>query len=119
MIDEFDEMFMQPKKVKHTTRVVHHRKESSDVCSARPSKGGCPFTPIKDRNTQAKYVCHSRKEAIQKYKEWLEDGDGQHLLGDLHELKDKVLGCWCKNEGGGGKSCHGDVLVELITKYCI
>jgi hypothetical protein len=34
------------------------------------------------------------------------------LLADLHELEGKVLGCWCKPE----KSCHGDVLVELLQK---
>ncbi len=119
MTDFFDDMFRQPKKLKHSTRVVHHKKEPYDVFIARPSKWGCPFTHIKDRNTQAKYVCSSRKEAIKKYKEWLENGDGQYLLKDLHELKDKVLGCWCKNEGGGGKSCHGDILVELVGKYCV
>ena len=32
-------------------------------------------------------------------------------MNDLHELKDKVLGCWCKP-----LSCHGDILVELIKK---
>jgi hypothetical protein len=34
-------------------------------------------------------------------------------------LKDKRLGCWCKDLGGGGKKCHGDVLVKLIEKYNI
>jgi Domain of unknown function (DUF4326) len=33
------------------------------------------------------------------------------LLNQLHELKDKTLGCWCKPE-----KCHGDVLVELADK---
>jgi hypothetical protein len=39
-------------------------------------------------------------------------------MNDLHELKDKVLGCWCKNLGGGGKSCHGDILVKWVKKTC-
>lgn len=29
-------------------------------------------------------------------------------MKDLHELKGKVLGCWC-----APNSCHGDVLTEL------
>ena len=31
-------------------------------------------------------------------------------VADLHELEDKVLGCWCKPG-----VCHGDVLIELTT----
>ena len=30
------------------------------------------------------------------------------LLIQIHELKDKNLGCWCKP-----LPCHGDVLAEL------
>jgi Domain of unknown function (DUF4326) len=33
------------------------------------------------------------------------------LLKQIHELKDKTLGCWCKPE-----PCHGDVLIELADK---
>jgi hypothetical protein len=29
-------------------------------------------------------------------------------MNQLHELKDKTLGCWCKPE-----KCHGDVLAAL------
>lgn len=29
------------------------------------------------------------------------------LLGDIHELRGKVLGCWCHP-----LDCHGDVLIE-------
>lgn len=34
------------------------------------------------------------------------------LIAALPELKDKVLGCWCKPE-----ACHGDVLVKLIEEF--
>jgi hypothetical protein len=40
----------------------------------------------------------------------IENGDGKYLLHDLHELKGKILGCWCSP-----KSCHGDVLSELAN----
>jgi hypothetical protein len=75
---------------------------------------GNPFTHIKNRSTQAEFIVRSRKEAISKYEDWIVNGDGKHLLNDLHELKNKRLGCWCKNENGKGKSCHGDVLIKLI-----
>ena len=113
---DFFDLFKQPKKSK--TRVVHHKKSDYDIFIARPSKWSCPFTHIKDRFTAAKYVVSSRIEAINSYREWLENGEGKYLLNDLPELKDKVLGCWCKNADGTGKSCHGDVLVELVNKYC-
>ena len=32
-------------------------------------------------------------------------------VNSLDELKDKRLGCFCKP-----KSCHGDILIELIEK---
>lgn len=90
------------------TRVVHHKKETCDVYIGRPSKWGNPFTHLpevakKDNMT----LVASRKEAIQKYKEWILTQP--HLLEALPELKGKVLGCWCKPQ-----SCHGDVLVDLI-----
>jgi hypothetical protein len=96
-------------------KVVHFRKSSYDVFIGRPSKWGCPFTYIKDRNTRAEFLVNSRKEAIEAYKQWITNGEGKHLLNDLYELKGKTLGCWCKDENGKGKSCHGDVLVELVN----
>lgn len=96
-------------------KVVHFRKEPYDIMIDRTTKWGCPFSHIKDRKTKAKYHVNSRKEAIDAYKEWITKGEGQHLLNDLHELKGKTLGCWCKDENGKGKSCHGDVLVELVN----
>ena len=35
------------------------------------------------------------------------------LIDRLHELKGKVLGCWCKPN-----KCHGDVLLQLIEIHC-
>lgn len=100
-------------------KVVHFRKEPYDIMIDRTTKWGCPFTHIKDRTTLAKYVVKSRKDAINSYREWITNGDGMYLLEDLHELKGKTLGCWCKNDKGKGKSCHGDVLVELVNNKFI
>lgn len=89
-------------------KVVHCKKEDYDVYIGRPSKWGNPFTHKKD-GTLAEFVVNSRDEAVEAYKKWITEGEGKHLLNDLYELKDKTLGCWCKP-----KSCHGDVLVELV-----
>lgn len=91
--------------------VVHCKRANYDVYIGRPSKWGNPFTHIKDKNTLAKHIVKDREEAISKYREWITTGEGQHLLKDLHELKGKTLGCWCKPQ-----SCHGDILVELANK---
>lgn len=93
------------------TKVVHFKKEPYDVYIGRGSKWGNPFTHIKNRPTLAQFYVESREEAIEKYREWILTQP--QLLADLHELKGKTLGCWCKP-----KSCHGDVLVELIEQYC-
>ena len=90
-------------------KVVHCKREPYDVYIGRPSKWGNPFSHIKDGKTLAKYVVNTREDAISAYKEWIINGDGKHLLADLHELSDKVLGCWCSP-----KPCHGDVLMELL-----
>ncbi len=39
------------------------------------------------------------------------------LLASLHELKGKVLGCWCKIKGY--EPCHGDVLIKYVNMYCV
>ena len=90
-------------------KVVHFRKEPYDVYIGRPSKWGNPFSHIKDGKTLAKNIVSTRDEAIESYREWITKGEGRHLLNDIEELRDKVLGCWCKP-----KSCHGDVLLEIL-----
>jgi hypothetical protein len=91
-------------------RRVHHRKEQCDVFIGRPSKWGSPFS--NKPNSTAPFKVNTRREAVDKHKEWLLNGDGRHLLNDLNELKGKVLGCWCDGPIG---SCHGDILVKLVN----
>jgi Domain of unknown function (DUF4326) len=52
------------------------------------------------------------EKAIQLYREKLLASP--LLLSQLHELKDKTLGCWYKPD-----KCHGDVLVELVDKMSL
>ena len=94
------------------TRVVHCKKEKYDVYIGRPSKWGNLFTHKADGKTLAKYIVSTREDAVNAYREWITNGEGQYLLDDLYELKDKVLGCWCKP-----LSCHGDVLAELVETF--
>lgn len=101
------------KREEPETKVVNKFHEHYDVYIGRGSKWGNPFTHIKDKQTKAQYVVNSREEAIEAYHVWITRGDGKHLMNDLHELKGKTLGCFCKP-----KSCHGDVLVQLVEEFC-
>lgn len=86
-------------------KVVHFKKEKYDVYIARPSVWGNPYSH--KEGTLAEFKVSSRKEAIEKYEEYLLSS--QDLLDKLPELKGKVLGCWCKPS-----SCHGDVLKKYV-----
>lgn len=81
-------------------RVVHCKKEPYDIYIGRPSKWGNPFVIGKDG---------TREEVVSKYKQWVQTQP--ELMNSLHELNDKVLGCWC-----APNACHGDVLIELSNK---
>lgn len=93
-------------------RVVHCKKESFDVYIGRgirggeKSKWGNPYSH-KD-GTLAEFKVASRKEAIEKFEEYLLSNE--ELMSSLHELRGKVLGCWCKP-----KSCHGDILLKYAN----
>ncbi len=80
-------------------RVVHCKKEKYNIYIGRPSKWGNSFTIGKDGN---------REEVIQKYIAWLENQP--ELLASIHELKGKILGCWCSPN-----ACHGDILAEIVN----
>jgi hypothetical protein len=80
------------------TTVVHCRKEKYDILIDRTTKWGNPFI----------IGPYTREEALEKYEEWIQTQDW--LLKDIHKLKNKVLGCWCKP-----KKCHGDILAELAN----
>lgn len=88
-------------------KVVNQYKERFDVYIGRPSKWGNPFSY--KEGTLAKYKVKDRNESIESFRKYITEGEGKHLLNDLHELKGKTLGCFCKP-----LKCHGDVLKELI-----
>lgn len=79
------------------TEVVHCKKDEYDVYIGRPSEWGNQFNigPHEDRRT-----------VVKKYGLWV--ADRLDMILKIPELKDKVLGCWCKPE-----LCHGDILAAL------
>lgn len=89
-----------------TPKVVHCKKEEFDVYVGRGSKWGNPYSHKK--GTLAEHIVGSRREAIEKFEEYLLSNED--LMSSLNELKGKVLGCWCKP-----KSCHGDILLRYAN----
>lgn len=92
-----------------STRVVNKYKEKYDIYIGRGSKWGNDFSH--KQGTLATQLVETREQAVDNYRDWILHGEGQYLLKDLHELKGKTLGCFCKP-----KVCHGDVLAELADK---
>lgn len=96
------------------TRVVNIKHGLPyDVYVGRPSAWGNPYSH-KD-GTVAKYKVSSVEEAIEKYREYLIANE--YLMSRLHELKGKVLGCWCmpKNPVRGKYYCHGQIIAEMVN----
>eukprot|EP01080_Neovahlkampfia_damariscottae_P008780 gene8780-728_t len=83
------------------TTVVHCKKSSYDVFIGRPSKWGNPFVIGKEGM--------SRSDVIEKFEEYLLGN--KDLMADLHELKGKVIACYCSPE-----ACHGDILAKYANK---
>jgi Domain of unknown function (DUF4326) len=81
-------------------KVSNMRSQDHDVSIDRKSKWGNPIKIPRDGD---------RAEVLAKYRTWITEGEGRHLLNDLHELKGQTLGCHC-----APLACHGDVLIELI-----
>ena len=84
------------------TKIVHCQNDPYDVYIGRPSIWGNPYKVSEGM---------TRKEAINAYRDWiLYSPDAAEQRSQIHTLKGKTLGCWCKP-----KACHGDVLVEIIN----
>lgn len=89
-------------------RLVHCKKSAYDVYIGRPSKWGNPFSHQPLPNT---VQVASRLKAIDAYEDWIRNGEGRHLLNDLHELEGKTIACWCHPQ-----PCHGNVLLKLLEE---
>jgi hypothetical protein len=90
---------------------VVHINDPYDIYIGRPSIWGNPHSHLPE--SAAEYIVATRKEAIEKYREYILNSN--YLMSRLPELEGKVLGCHCKQKSKN-VPCHGDVLVELIEK---
>lgn len=91
--------------------VVNKKNSEYDIYIGRGSIWGNPYTHHKF-DTKAKYIVETREEAIRLYEIYARKN--LNILNNLHKLKGKTLGCFCKP-----KSCHGDILVKLFKEYII
>ena len=100
------------------TTVVHCKRADYDVYIGRQKTGfhfGNPFGTKED--SLATVLVPTRTDAIESFDKWLSGEEFQNIeperrqwiLENLHLLKGKRLGCFCKP-----KSCHGDVYVKHI-----
>ena len=87
------------------TTVVNSRAEDYDVYIGRGSKWGNPFVIRNKSDTERDRVCDA-------YEAWFKLQP--ELVNDLHELRGKTLGCFCKP-----KRCHGDFLAREANKIKI
>lgn len=91
--------------------VINIKKDDNyDVFIGRPSKWGNPYTHLKGK-TKAEFVVETREEAIENYRGYILNDPV--LMASLPDLKDKIIGCFCKP-----LSCHGDILADLVEEYC-
>jgi hypothetical protein len=90
-------------------RVVHFKKDDYDIYIGRlPNNEYNKWAYPKElRETFPEGT--PRQEIIDAYEDYLLSKP--ELMKDLHELKYKTLGCWCKP-----KSCHGDILKKYVDK---
>ena len=82
-------------------RVVNLRKEKYDVYIGRGSKWGNPFRMRNNSQEERDRVC-------EEYEKYFFTTD---LPNQLHELRGKILGCYCKP-----LRCHGDFLAKLVNE---
>lgn len=90
------------------TRVVNIKTDAYDVYIGRGSKWGNPYSH--STATSATHIVDTRKEAIAMYRDYVMSRPDL-LSVIVAELDGKVLGCFCKP-----KSCHGDVLIDIIRE---
>lgn len=91
-------------------KVVHFQKESFDIYIGRlPNNEYNKWAYPKElretfpEGTQQQII-------IDAYEDYLLSRED--LMKDLHELKYKTLGCWCRPK----KTCHGDILKKYVDR---
>lgn len=98
--------YIDYKKIWHL--VVNKSQKPYDIYIGRPSKWGNIWSH--EEGTLAKFKVETRAEAIHKYEEWIRS-QPEIISSIKHELKNKVLGCFCSP-----KLCHGHVLAWIANE---
>jgi len=101
---------MEEQTDRHQKLTVHCKKDEFDVYVGRPSIWSNPWSHVFGYQT---IQVENRHKAIDNYMKWLIGSDftdfeqerRKQILERVHELKGKVLGCWC-----APKACHALVL---------
>jgi hypothetical protein len=101
-------------------KVVHFKKDDYDVYIGRlPYNKYNKWAYPKELRNSFPFNAN-REDIVKAYEPYLLSKP--ELMADLHELKYKTLGGWCKNKIkkgekiAKGKSCHGDIIKKYVDK---
>lgn len=110
-------------KINVVNRRTYQNNGEFDIYIGRGSVLGNPFTSIPIDRTKAEFQCNSREESIEMFKEYIinkinnKDKQVCDELNFIYKIaKDRNVNliCYCKP-----KSCHGDVIKEIIESKLI
>lgn len=88
--------------------IVHCKRGKYDVYIGR---GKCPKTHRAGPWGNPFHIGPdgTRAEVVAKHLQYVKND--KYLMSRIHELRGKVLGCWCEDD----EACHGDNLVILAN----
>jgi hypothetical protein len=100
------------------TKIVNLNNSGYRIYIGRPSPWGNPWTH--KESTIAKFKVNTPEEAVENYSKWLWGIDFTDVLQEkrwwildhLGDLRNQVLGCYCKP-----KICHGDILADIVNNW--
>ncbi len=91
------------------------KKPEGAIVVARPTKWGNPYKLTDYKYEGAFDEADARAKAVRDFEASLSIGEGapwQLMRRDRHELRGKVLACWCRAD----QLCHADVLLEWANQ---
>lgn len=95
--------------VAETTLInLHDLDDTASITRVdRTSRFGNPYTLIEDGGE------YTREESVSEYRLWFayEVANNEEFRDAVEDLHGETLGCWCVPE-----DCHGDVLLEYLSK---
>lgn len=98
-----------PKMSVVNVRKMNGKRAKYDVYIGRDVKYGSIHFPGSKWQNPFHVDQYGREKCLEMYEKYIRTLP--RLYNSLHELKGKILGCWCKP-----LPCHGDVLLKLIDE---